>query len=196
MNNLEHSDEIAFTDHLKSAAEDSRRIELLLVPSGYFESQQALLESVLHASVEVPAGYFESRAVVLEQKMNAPQVIEGKGRMLRMWMALAAAVVIGVLCIVSWPSQKYERTFADQLEEANLDYDDLHEIEFDETMYEEFIVDDTIVTDTVAIQKTPIDVHDFKPSKGQRVITWDDIDDEDIREYLKDEEQLNILDDL
>jgi hypothetical protein len=196
MNNLEHSDEIDFGDHLKSAAEDSRSNDLLQVPSGYFESQQALLESALHAPTEVPAGYFESQAAVLEERMNATQLIDGKGRMVRMWMALAAAVVIGVMYIVYWPSDKNERTFADQLEEANLDYDDLHEIEFDETVYEEFIVDDTIVTDTIAIQKTPIEVHDFKPSKGQRVITWDDIDDEDIREYLKDEEQLNIIDDL
>jgi hypothetical protein len=69
-------------------------------------------------------------------------------------------------------------------------------MEFDESVYEEFIADDTLRTDTLSKQNTSVSPQDFKPSKGQSVVTWDDIDADDIEEYLKDEETLNIIDEL
>jgi hypothetical protein len=52
------------------------------------------------------------------------------------------------------------------------------------------------VPDTVSTKKLPSSINDFKPSKGQSVISWDDIDADDIEEYLKDEESLQVIDEL
>ena len=77
-----------------------------------------------------------------------------------------------------------------------MEFEDLEEMELDETLYEELVVLDTLTPDTVSTKKLPDSVNDFKPSQGQHVISWDDLEVEDIQEYLKDEQSLNIIDEL
>lgn len=193
---MHHTDDATFSPEWEQAMQASKTEKDWGVPSGYFNSRQTLLESALHDEILVPDNYFETQAAMLQVKLKKESVESSGIRVLRLWGLLAAACAVGVALFVYSSYTRKEPSFADQLEQSNLEFEDLHEIEFDESIYEEFIVEDTIVCDTTAVQKTPIDVHDFKPSKGQHVITWDDIDDEDIREYLKDEEQFNVIDDL
>jgi hypothetical protein len=107
----------------------------------------------------------------------------------------AAAIMAGVVYVLIVDDNETP-TFAEQLEQTPLEFEDLEEVEFEEDVYEEFIILDTINPDTISTRKSPVSVHDFKPSKGQSVISWDDVDAADIEEYLKDEESLEIIDEL
>ena len=194
MKEEDYDNEPRFNDTTLSQMERSK--EAFQVPEGYFESQQNRMESTLNTPFETPVGYFEEQAHMLEQKMHATPQQGQNGRTVRIWLSVAAAAVMaGVVFLVV--SEKEEPvTFSQQLEQSQLEFEDLEEIEFDESVYEEFIVDDTLVPDTVATKKLPKSINDFKPSKGQSVISWDDIDADDIEEYLKDEESLQVIDEL
>jgi len=196
MKDQEHIGQVAFTDRLKASLGVSRGSDLLLVPNGFFDAQSALLEDAMVPSAQVPDGFFESQENWLEHQMHLDETSNRTRRLGLVWIGLAAACVLGLVLMVYLPSSNNEGSFANQLEEASLEYDDLNEMELDESVYEEFIVEDTIIVDSVQIQKLPSSMDDFKPSKGQHVIRWDDIDADDIDEYLKEEESLNIIDNL
>jgi hypothetical protein len=183
-----------FSDEMLQHLERSE--DALQVPEGFFESQQIRLESALNNPFETPPGYFEGQAAKLEQEIH-PKLQEGpNGRTVRIWLSVAAAAVLAGVVFLVVTEKEEAVTFSQQLEQSQLEFEDLEEIEFDESVYEEFIVDDTLVPDTVATKKLPMSINDFKPSKGQSVISWDDIDAEDIEEYLKDEESLQVIDEL
>ena len=164
-------------------------------PDGYFESRSALLESAMQREFEVPSDYFEGQAKELERTLLASSNSTGL-RSIRLWVAFAAAAMMAGVVYVLIVDDNETPTFAEQLEQTPLEFEDLEEVEFEEDVYEEFIILDTINPDTVSTKKSPVSVHDFKPSKGQSVISWDDVDASDIEEYLKDEESLEIIDEL
>ena len=164
-------------------------------PDGYFGSRSALLESAMQREFEVPSDYFEGQANELEKTLLASSNSTGL-RSIRLWSALAAAAMMAGVVYVLIVDDNETPTFAEQLEQTPLEFEDLEEVEFEEDVYEEFIILDTLNPDTVSTKKSPVSVHDFKPSKGQSVISWDDVDAADIEEYLKDEESLEIIDEL
>ncbi len=132
----------------------------------------------------------------MKDKPEEGELAQRPGRVMRLWVAVAAAAaVVGILIFVM-PGKEESQSFARQLEQADLDYEDLEELELDESLFEELIIVDTIAPDTAAVEKLPPSPDEFKPSVGQRVITWDDITEEDIEEYLKEEHSLNIIDEL
>jgi hypothetical protein len=188
------NNEPRFSDAVLHGMERSK--EDLQVPEGFFDAQQIRLESALTNPFETPQGYFEEQAAKLEQEIHAMPQKGRNGRAVRIWLSVtAAAVLAGVVFLVA-TKQEDTTTFSQQLEQAQLDFEDLEEIEFDESVYDEFIVEDTLAPDTVSTKKLPKSINDFKPSKGQSVISWDDIDADDIDEYLKDEESLQVIDEL
>jgi hypothetical protein len=187
-NDARFSDEML---HYLDRSEDA-----LQVPDGFFESQQIRLVSTLNNPFETPADYFDEQAMMLQQAMQATPQKGRNGRTVRIWLSVAAAAVLAGVVFLIVAEKEEPVTFSQQLEQSQLEFEDLEEIEFDESVYEEFIVDDTLVPDTVATKKLPKSINDFKPSKGQSVISWDDIDAEDIEEYLKDEESLQVIDEL
>lgn len=189
-----HDIEPRFSDPLLSQMERSK--EAFQVRDDFFESQQIRLVSALNNPFETPTDYFEEQATMLQQAMQATPLKGRKGRTVLIWLSVAAAAVLAGVVFLVLTEKDEPVTFSQQLEQSQLEFEDLEEIEFDESVYEEFIVDDTLVPDTIATKKLPKSINDFKPSKGQSVISWDDIDAEDIEEYLKDEESLQVIDEL
>lgn len=174
-----------------------RSKKVIGVPEGYFEAKAVLLVSAMCDQFNTPEDYFENRAKQLESALDWEEPDQQKGRVVRIWWATAAAVavLVGIGYIVVADNEQ-ALSFAAQLEQAQLDYEDLEELDLDEALLEELVVMDTIVPDTIVINKLPDSVEEFKPADGQRVITWDDITNEDIEEYLKEEESLNIIDEI
>ena len=193
MKHEEHPDQTGFSQDLLKRLDRSKND--LIVPDAYFERKAVFMESAMSNTFETPADYFMEQAKHLERTLRK-QHTERPHRMLRLWLPLAAAAVFAGFILYVLTRSEESTSFAIQLEQAQLEFEDLHEMEFDESVYEEFIEDDTLIADTLSIQKMPISIKDFKPSKGQSVISWDDIDAEDIQEYLKDEESLNVIDEL
>lgn len=166
------------------------------VPDDYFEKKAILLESAMIRSFDVPEDYFENQQSQLSEKLM--QASDGRTRLrsIRLWVSLAAAAMMAGVVFLLIPGKRENPSFSEQLHQCNLEFDDLEQVDFDEEVYDEFVVMDTIAPDTAAEKKIPASVNDFKPSKGQSVISWDDIDASDIEEYLKDEETLEIIDEL
>jgi hypothetical protein len=189
-----YDSEARFSDAMLPQMEHSN--EVFQVPEGYFDAQQIRLESALNTPFEAPPGYFEEQAAKLEQEMHAMPQKGRNGRTVRIWLSVAAAAVLAGVCVLVVAEKEEPVTFSQQLEQSQLEFEDLEEIEFDESVYDEFIVEDTLAPDTVSTKKLPKSINDFKPSKGQSVISWDDIDADDIEEYLKDEESLQVIDEL
>jgi hypothetical protein len=167
----------------------------LRVPESYFDSREVLLESALKQEFEVPADYFEQRQSTLSDSLQQVSA-NGDGRSIRLWVSLAAAAMMAGVIYLMVPGKEQTVTFSEQLEQTPIEFEDLEQIEFDEEVYEEFIILDTVKPDTTTTLKRPVSIEDFKPSKGQSVISWDDIDADDIEEFLKDEESLPIIDEL
>jgi hypothetical protein len=167
----------------------------LRVPESYFDSREVLLESALKQEFEVPADYFEQQQRTLSDSLQQVSA-KGNGRSIRLWVSLAAAAMIAGVIYLMVPGKEQTVTFSEQLEQTPVEFEDLEQIEFDEEVYEEFIILDTVKPDTTSALKKPVSIEDFKPSKGQSVISWDDIDADDIEEFLKDEESLPIIDEL
>lgn len=166
------------------------------VPDGYFEKKASLLESAMMRSFDVPEDYFENQQSQLSEKLM--QVSEDRTRLrsIRLWVSLAAAAMMAGIVFLLIPGMSENPSFSEQLHQCNLEFEDLEHVDFDEEVYDEFVVMDTIAPDTITGKKIPASVNDFKPSKGQSVISWEDIDADDIEEYLKDEESLEIMDEL
>jgi hypothetical protein len=149
----------------------------------------------LKQEFEVPADYFEQQQRTLSDSLQQVSA-KGNGRSIRLWVSLAAAAMIAGVIYLMVPGKEQTVTFSEQLEQTPIEFEDLEQIEFDEEVYEEFIILDTVKPDTTSALKKPVSIEDFKPSKGQSVISWDDIDADDIEEFLKDEESLPIIDEL
>ncbi|MFN0032145.1 MAG: hypothetical protein ACKVOR_08305 [Flavobacteriales bacterium] len=164
----------------------------------------------------VPSGYFESAAYEILHKTKAT------GRVVRMtpadrtrvWYATAAAACIAFIMVMVWPEGAVpgKLSFAQQLEAANLSDDDLQYFATEED-YEMLIAEeldwlgDTLVTDSVALKsgKTTDQPRPFKeekkknsikPNKKKTTLTWDDITEEELLEYLLDEGDADLMDDL
>jgi hypothetical protein len=178
---------------LGEALRNSR--DSFLTPVGYFESRDALMASKVQESFGTPVGFFETQHAEILDAIEQPKTTMRK-RIYRMWLPIAAAAMLAGVVFLVWSEQTEVPSFAEQLNETPLEFEDLEVIDFDPSVYEEFVEEDTLVADTTQLKKTPQNVNDFKPSKGQSVINWDDIDAEDIEEYLKEEESLNIIDEL
>lgn len=166
------------------------------VPEDYFEKRAALHESSLNQPFEVPNDYFESQHSTLANTLNNDESTRKNARMIRLWVSLSAAAVLAGFVIMLIPGKRECPSFSEQLQNSELEFEDLEQIDFDEEVYEDFILSDTLTPDTVSAKKLPASVDDFKPSNGQSVISWDDIDSEDIEEYLNEEEALEIIDEL
>jgi hypothetical protein len=164
-------------------------------PAGYFESREALIASKVHETLETPVGFFETQQSAILEALEHPTSSKGE-RIIRLWLPIAAAAMLAGVVYLVWSENRKVSSFAEQLNETPLEYEDLEVIDFDPSVYEEFVEEDTVIADTTQLKKVPQNVNDFKPSKGQSVITWDDIEAEDIEEYLKEEESLNIIDEL
>jgi hypothetical protein len=193
MNEEKKNDTEGFEKDALKQLEKSK--ECFRIPDGYFESRSALLESALQRDFEVPSDYFEEQTNELEKTLLASSNSNGQ-RSIRLWASLAAAAMMAGFVYLLIVNDNETPTFSEQLEQTPLEFEDLEEVEFEEDVYEEFIILDTINPDTVSTKKSPVSVQDFKPSKGQSVISWDDIDAADIEEYLNDEESLEIIDEL
>jgi hypothetical protein len=165
------------------------------VPDGYFDSKCTLLESAMKRDFEVPADYFDGHAKELEVKLHSKSVTT-RYRSIRMWVTVAAAALMAGVIYWLKMNEKETPTFSEQLEQTELEFEDLEELEFEADMFEEFIILDTLTPDTAIGKQIQISIHDFKPSKGQSVINWDELDATDIEEYLKDEESFEIIDEL
>ena len=167
----------------------------LRVPESYFDSRVVLFESALKQEFKVPADYFEQQQRTLSDSLQ--QVSRNdNSRSIRLWVSLAAAAMIAGVIYLMVPGKEQTVTFSEQLEQTPIEFEDLEQIEFDEEVYEEFIILDTVKPDTTSTLKKSVSIEDFKPSKGQSVISWDDIDADDIEEFLKDEESFPIIDEL
>ena len=166
------------------------------VPEGYFEKKAAMLEYSLNQPFEVPTDYFESQHSAFAKRLNKEDPKRPNARVIRLWVSLAAAAMLAGFVIMLIPDKRECPSFSEQLQNSELEFEDLEQIDFDEEVYEEFTLSDTLTPDTVSATKLPASVNDFKPSKGQSVISWDDIDAEDIEEYLNEEESLEIIDEL
>ena len=189
-----HNEHDGLSETTRHALERSNHT--LHVPDGYFEANASLLESAMQEQFITPPDFFENQAAQLESSIIGNASTLGNGRVFRLWHVLAAAAVVtGVVLLIN-PEKKEAASFAEELEQAQLEYEDLEEIELDESLYEELVVLDTLPPDTISNKKMPASVLDFKPSQGQNVISWDDLEVEDIQEYLKDEQSLNIIDEL
>jgi hypothetical protein len=164
-------------------------------PDGYFESREALMASKVQETLGMPVGFFETQQIAILEGIEHPKSHPSK-RSIRMWLPIAAAAMLAGVVFLVWSDNRKMPSFAEQLNETPLEFEDLEVIDFDPSVYEEFVEEDTLVADTTQLKKVPQNVNDFKPSKGQSVITWDDIEAEDIEEYLKEEESLNIIDEL
>ncbi len=178
---------------LSEALNQSR--ETFRTPAGYFESREALIASKVHDALETPVGFFETQQAAILDSIEHPKSAPGK-RIIRMWLPIAAAAMLAGVVFLVWSERREVPSFAEQLNETPLEFEDLELIDFDPAVYEEFVEEDTLVADTTQLKKVPQNINDFQPSRGQSVITWDDIDAEDIEEYLKEEESLNIIDEL
>jgi hypothetical protein len=188
-----HPDEAGFSDDLLKRLDRSRSD--LNVPQSYFEKKAIFMESAMSNTFVTPADYFKEQEAQSERALRKPHTAR-RNHILRLWLPLAAAAVFAGIVLYLLPRKVESTSFAIQLEQAQLEFEDLHEMEFEESVYEEFIADDTLRTDTLSKKNTSVSTQDFKPSKGQSVVTWDDIDADDIEEYLKEEESLNIIDEL
>ena len=189
-----HNEHNGLSENTRHALERSNHT--MHVHEGYFEANAAMLESAMQEQFKTPPDFFENQANQLESSLAANPTTPGNGRVFRLWHVLAAAAVVTGVVFLVIPEKKEAASFAEELEQAQLEYEDLEEMELDETLYEELVVLDTLIPDTVATEKLPDSVNDFKPSQGQHVISWDDLEVEDIQEYLKDEQSLNIIDEL
>ena len=189
-----HNEHDCLSEATRHALERSN--QSLHVPDGYFEANASLLESTLQEQFRTPPDFFENQATQLESSLVANPSTPGNGRVFGVWHVLAAAAVVTGVVFLVIPEKKEAASFAEELEQAQLEFEDLEEMELDETLYEELVVLDTLTPDTVSTKKLPDSVNDFKPSQGQHVISWDDLEVEDIQEYLKDEQSLNIIDEL
>jgi hypothetical protein len=189
-----HNEHDGLSETTRHALERSNHT--LHVPDGYFEANASLLESAMQEQFKTPPDFFENQAAQLESSIIGHASTPVNGRVFRLWHVLAAAAVVTGVVFLVIPEKKEATTFAEELEQAQLEYEDLEEIELDEVLYEELVVLDTLPPDTISIKKMPASVLDFKPSQGQNVISWDDLEVEDIQEYLKDEQSLNIIDEL
>lgn len=179
---------------LRDALEGSR--VSFSVSEGYFESREVLIASKAHSALSTPEGYFEEKQVALLNEIKHRKV-EAPNRMVRLWLPIAAAAMIVGFALLFWTEKQESVSFAQQLEQSPIEFEDLEVIDFDPSVYEEFVEDeDTVIADTTQLKKVPQNVSDFKPSKGQSIITWEDLDAEDIEQYLKEEESLNIIDEL
>jgi len=183
----------SFGDDTQKHLEQSKNS--LRVPENYFDTHAVLLESALKQEFEVPADYFEHRQSTLSESLQQVSG-NGNGRSIRLWVGFIAAAMIAGVIYLMVPHREQSVSFSEQLERTPIEFEDLEQIEFDEEVYEEFIILDTVKPDTSSTLKKPVSIEDFKPSKGQSVISWDDIDADDIEEYLKDEESLPIIDEL
>ena len=189
---LDHSKE-AFSAPMHKRLEESR--QTMQVPEHYFETRSVLLESALKESMDVPGDYFQEQHKQIFEQLTIPTA-KNNVRYIRLTLALAAAaMMVGVLFMVL-PGREETPRFSEQLEQTPIEFEDLEELDFDEEVLEEFIILDTLSPDTTSSLKKPFSIEDFKPSKGQSVISWDDINAEDIEDYLKDEETIEIIDEL
>ena len=189
-----HNEHNGLSEKTRHALEGSNHT--MHVPEGYFEVNAAMLESAMQEQFKTPPDFFENQAAQLESSLAANPTTSGNGRVFRVWHVLAAAAVVTGVVFLVIPEKKEAASFAEELEQAQLEFEDLEEMELDETLYEELVVLDTLTPDTVSTEKLPDSVNDFKPYQGQHVISWDDLEVEDIQEYLKDEQSLNIIDEL
>lgn len=189
-----HNEHDGLSETTRHALERSNHT--MHVPEGYFEANAAMLESAMQEQFRTPPDFFENQAAQLESSLAANPTTPGNGRVFRVWHVLAAAAVMTGVVFLVIPEKKEAASFAEELEQAQLEFEDLEEMEIDEMLYEELVVLDTLTPDTVSTEKLPDSVNDFKPYQGQHVISWDDLEVEDIQEYLKDEQSLNIIDEL
>jgi len=193
MNERQSQMDSDFSTNTRELLDRSRH--MLRVPDGYFESREALIKSAIKTEFDVPLHYFENQSSRLAEALQSASK-RNTVRFLRSWLIPAAAAVVAGILFLVLPEKEKSVSFAEQLEQTPIEYEDLEEIEFDEEVLDEFIVLDTVVPDTVSADKTIPAIQDFKPSKGQSVISWDDISADDIEEYLKEEETLDIIDEL
>ncbi|MFN5619990.1 MAG: hypothetical protein ACK478_01685 [Flavobacteriales bacterium] len=193
----------------QAALLESKLQESFETPESFFDQQAGVLEQLCMHEMDAMRFGSATNTRIKDAKglveSDASIAFESKrGRVIRLWLtAAAAAALLGVIISVV-PSNEESRSasafegtsFAVALGQSQLEYDDLNELELDETLYEELVVLDTLQPDTVSMKNLPKSVEEFKPAAGQRIITWDDITEEDIQEYLKEEQSLNIIDEL
>ena len=170
--------------------------QALRAPEEYFESKAVLLESAMKQHFDVPDEYFTTQSERLKNSLGNTSKPGYNRRVVQLWISLAAAAVVAGVIFLVIPVKRDAPSFSEQLNSSELEFEDLEQIDFDEEVYEEFVIADTLVEDSVAISKMPAAVDEFKPSKGQSVISWEDIDAADIEEYLKEEETIEIIDEL
>jgi hypothetical protein len=153
------------------------------------------MESAFKDVFEVPSCYFEKQA----RELGMTSITPPTGSRLRpmwVWATLAAAAMMVGFVYLFIVNDNETPTFTEHLEQTALEFEDLEEMEFEEDLFEEFIILDTLMPDTSNKIAKPISMDDFKPSSGQSVIEWEDIDAADIEEYLKDEESFEVIDEL
>ncbi len=184
----------------------------------------ARLESALPKKDEfkVPKDYFsqlENEVLAKTADAETKVVAIGTGSKKVIWYVAAAAACMAFAVLLLWPTASplgSEKSFAELLEETELSEEDVDEIVSDEVYYEIvmdniYLLADTAVVDTNAVLKkalpdaqVPANSYEknkkngpaIKPKGPAKTLNWDSITEEEMMEFLDDEADDDLLEEL
>ncbi len=169
----------------------------------------------------VPHDYFErAESAILARTTGSkkgarviPMYATGHARM---WYAIAAAACIAFVLVMVWPqtNEAAQPSFAELLQNTEVTEDDMDWFASDEDYYDLFMSEIELLTDTTIVdtnsvfqkalpdaEKPEINKENkktapVKPTDKKKPLTWDDITDEELLEYLLEEGDEDLLDEL
>lgn len=168
---------------------------------------------------KIPESFFENQETHIKKeifsKKNQTRSFRINLRVLS-YAAAAAIVVIGLF--VLWPKNSVnENSFATRLDETSLDFEDLEYFADEEEYYDLYfheMATDTISTDTLGVARDGAEVNEknetikLDPKTGlplqtdqttgssETNISWDEISQEDLLEYLMEEGDDELIDEM
>lgn len=178
-------------------------------------SEIRLREWIGHADeFAVPEGYFEGSSAIIKEKVFGAKVFQ-----LRKWFSYAAAASVLIASLFLFLPEKRvlpEESFAELITKNPVDEDDLEYFSDEEDVFELYITlmeDDTTVVDSLQLLSpdqqvlkndsiTPRVKLDPKtglpidPSKKSAPVRWDDLSDEELMQYLFEEGDEEILNEI
>jgi hypothetical protein len=182
------------------------------------------LENALSKQEEfkVPADYFsqlEYEVLAKTVDTETKVVAIGTGSKRAMWYAVAAAACVAFAVLFFWPKTnavQTEKSFAELLEQTELSEDEVDEIVTDEVYYEMvmdniYLLADTAITDsnttikkalpdaaapTNILDKNKKNAPSIKPKAPAKTLNWDSITEEEMMEFLENEADDDLLDEL
>ncbi len=171
------------------------------IPTNYFaDSEKSILKQVRIKEKD-------SKIIALYATTNA-----------RMWYAIAAAACVASIIVLVWQAAsplRAESSFASLLYQSEITEEDMEYFASDED-YDELILSeinwlmDTTINDTSSVfqevvpEQVPLDTKKenkknkplIKPKDNKKTPTWEEISEEELLEYLLEESDENLLDEL